>query len=108
MSTLIAAITMLSLSTGVLDFYFFLGPEPEAVIQQYQEVIGRPHMPPYWALGFHQCRWGYHDLQEVEDVVSNYTASGVSEASLFASSSFHGPSCLVSLTDPFGHDMDRH
>ena len=62
---------------GLLDFYFFLGPEPEAVIQQYQEVIGRPHMPPYWGLGFHQCRWGYQDLQEVEDVVSNYTAYGV-------------------------------
>ena len=66
------------LTPGILDFYFFLGPEPEAVIQQYQEVIGRPHMPPYWGLGFHQCRWGYHDLQEVEDVVNNYTAFGVS------------------------------
>ena len=66
------------LTPGILDFYFFLGPEPEAVIQQYHEVIGRPHMPPYWGLGFHQCRWGYHDLQEVEDVVNNYTAFGVS------------------------------
>ncbi len=63
---------------GVLDFYIFLGPSPEAVIQQYQEVIGRPHMPPYWALGFHQCRYGYNNLQEVIDVVNNFHAKMVS------------------------------
>ena len=70
--------SFISLLQGILDFYFFLGPEPEAVIQQYQEVIGRPHMPPYWALGFHQCRYGFHDLQEVEDVVTQFAANGVS------------------------------
>ena len=62
---------------GILDFYFFLGPEPEAVVQQYQEVIGRPHMPPYWGLGFHQCRYGYHNVEELEQVVANYSASKV-------------------------------
>jgi hypothetical protein len=41
---------------GVLDFWVFLGPDPEAVVQQYQRVIGTPALPPLWALGFHQCR----------------------------------------------------
>ncbi|KVH97628.1 Galactose mutarotase-like domain-containing protein, partial [Cynara cardunculus var. scolymus] len=46
---------------GVFDFYFFSGPSPLAVVDQYTQLIG-----------FHQCRWGYHNLSVVEDVVQNY------------------------------------
>ncbi|XP_070581150.1 lysosomal alpha-glucosidase-like [Ptychodera flava] len=54
---------------GILDFYVFLGPSPEQVIQQYSEVIGRPFMPPYWSLGFHLCRWGYNSANRTMEIV---------------------------------------
>ncbi|XP_005103554.1 lysosomal alpha-glucosidase isoform X2 [Aplysia californica] len=40
---------------GIFDIYLFSGPEIWAVTRQYTEVVGRPFMPPYWALGFHLC-----------------------------------------------------
>ena len=34
-------------------------------------------MPPYWALGWHQCRYGYSSIWEVEEVVANYSAANI-------------------------------
>lgn len=65
---------------GVLDFYFFVSELslPDDIIHSYHDVIGRPAMPPYWALGYHQCRWGYNNLQEVKDVVNQFESNQVS------------------------------
>lgn len=62
---------------GVLDFYFLAGPEPAAVAQQYTEVVGLPAMMPYWSLGFHQCKFGWDSVDVMNEVVANYSASGI-------------------------------
>ncbi|XP_054985594.1 maltase-glucoamylase [Sorex araneus] len=62
---------------GILDFYVFLGPTPESVTQQYTELIGRPAMVPYWALGFQLSRHGYHDALEISSLYKNMTASKI-------------------------------
>ncbi|OQR79180.1 maltase-glucoamylase [Tropilaelaps mercedesae] len=51
---------------GVLDFYIFMGPSPEEVLQQYHTAIGRPFLPPYWAFGFHLGRWGFKSSYYVQ------------------------------------------
>jgi alpha-glucosidase len=43
---------------GSFDLYFLSGPTPKEVISQYHTgIVGTPGLQPYWALGFHQCRW---------------------------------------------------
>ncbi|XP_076060540.1 lysosomal alpha-glucosidase-like [Oratosquilla oratoria] len=53
---------------GILDLYIFLGPTPGDVIRQYTDVIGRPFLPPYWSLGYHQCRYEYGTLEKTKEV----------------------------------------
>ena len=41
-----------SITGGVLDMYFLMGPSPFDVNDQLTQVVGRPVMPPYWSMGF--------------------------------------------------------
>ncbi|KAL4827330.1 hypothetical protein H8958_021232 [Nasalis larvatus] len=60
---------------GILDFYVFLGNTPEQVVQEYLELIGRPALPSYWALGFHLSRYEYGTLDNMREVVERNRAA---------------------------------
>lgn len=57
---------------GILDVFVFGGPAPAEVASQYQSVVGLPMMPPLWATGFHQCRYGYEDLEHLDSVLDGF------------------------------------
>ena len=41
---------------GMLDLFVLLGPSPRDVLAQLAAVVGRPALPPFWSLGFHQSK----------------------------------------------------
>eukprot|EP00708_Paratrimastix_pyriformis_P002084 GAFH01000823.1.p1 GENE.GAFH01000823.1~~GAFH01000823.1.p1 ORF type:complete len:881 (-),score=284.11 GAFH01000823.1:103-2718(-) len=57
---------------GIVDMFLFTGPAPADVVRQYHALIGQTAMPPYWALGWHQSRWGYFTAATDATVLSEY------------------------------------
>lgn len=51
------------------DLRIMAGPTPKDVTRQYTEMVGRPALPPYWALGYHLCRAAEPDLSTYDAVV---------------------------------------
>ena len=56
---------------GTLDLYFFAGPTPMAVVQQYSAFTGKATQMPYWAFGYHMLRWegAFKTIDGVKEVV---------------------------------------
>jgi alpha-glucosidase (family GH31 glycosyl hydrolase) len=63
---------------GVLDFTIFLGDKnPETAIKMYHKFLGGYSMHPFWSFGFHQSRWGYKNLEMVEEVLTLYKSLNI-------------------------------
>jgi alpha-glucosidase len=61
---------------GVLRHYVMVGDVPH-LLNRYTQLTGRPALPPRWALGYHQSRWGYKTEHDVREVVNGYRSLGL-------------------------------
>ena len=59
---------------GLGDLFIILAKTPNKVSQIYQEIVGLPVLPPQWALGWNQCKWGYKNTEDLQQVLNNYTS----------------------------------
>ena len=62
-----AAITSVS---GNLDLYLVEEDTLPGIARAFRRLTGRSYLPPRWAFGYIQSRWGYASEQEVRGVVS--------------------------------------
>ncbi len=56
---------------GALRTYVSAG-SPAAALARYTHLTGRPDLPPRWALGYHQCRWGYRNDADIREVLAGF------------------------------------
>ena len=57
---------------GELDYYLAYGSVPAEVLERLTQLLGRTPMPPRWALGYHQSRWGYISEAMVRELVQEF------------------------------------
>ena len=54
-----------STAGNAIDYYFFAGPTPGAVIREYRRATGAAPLFPRWAYGFWQCRERYNSQKQM-------------------------------------------
>ncbi|KAM7297487.1 lysosomal alpha-glucosidase-like [Ixodes scapularis] len=86
---------------GIVDLFVFMGPSPEAVVQQYTALVGRPFMPPYWALGFHLSRWGYNSIDDVKETRKRNLKAGLPIEAIWLDADY------MENLKPFTYDRGR-
>jgi alpha-glucosidase len=64
--------TAFSAEGGELNYYFLHGPDLDDVARNYARLTGTHELPPYWALGYHQCRWSYHPDSHVREIAAGF------------------------------------
>ena len=63
----------LTISTIIdFDVYIIQAETLTDIIKEFRQLIGESYIPPFWAFGFGQSRWGYKTQQDIEEVADEY------------------------------------
>lgn len=54
------------------DLYLLSGGSENAICKEFRTLIGRSYIPPKWAFGLAQSRWGYKTEEDVREVARQY------------------------------------
>lgn len=60
-----------------LRLYIVEGDSAYGVVREFLGAIGQSFLPPLWAFGYGQSRWGYRTERDITRVASRYQALGI-------------------------------
>ncbi len=72
----VPATATITFADGALRYYLSAGELPE-LLDSYTALTGRAPLPPRWALGYHQSRWGYRSEADVREVATGFARLGL-------------------------------
>lgn len=59
------------------EMYVITGDSCRDIVRQLRRLTGRSYIPPKWAFGYGQSRWGYRNADDVRQVVRSYRENGI-------------------------------
>ena len=62
---------------GDLSLYVITGDSPRSVSRELRGLIGKSYLPPFWAFGYIQSRWGYGSAEDMDSVVHEHRSRGI-------------------------------
>lgn len=62
---------------GEPDLFILVANSLAELTRKLQSLVGRTPLPPVWALGYQQCRWGYQSEQDLIELDKNFKKHGI-------------------------------
>jgi alpha-glucosidase len=57
---------------GEINYYYFAGPNPRQIVEDFTALVGRMKLPPFWTLGFQQSRYSYEPEARVREIAKTF------------------------------------
>ena len=66
-----------------MDVYIITGNSERDIVKQFRKIIGRSYIPPKWAFGYGQSRWGYKCEEDIREVARRYRENNIPLDSIY-------------------------
>ena len=63
---------VITMDSWDMDLYYIDGKDLKDIVKQFRYMVGRSYIPPKWAFGFGQSRWGYQSEEDIREVEQRY------------------------------------
>lgn len=73
----------ITLSEPDADVYVMTGESILDIVKQFRQLIGRSYIPPKWAFGYQQSRWGYMNEADIREVVKGHREKKIPLESIY-------------------------